>query len=165
MRGGSIFRLSVYRNWISFSFSQYTGGQCPSYETLDNIVGNCQRLVINSSAVEHWFTLKFDIRYRWYRFRPYHWYRYCGLCRSWCKYLSSCRLQTPGWLWNCIRNFKYYGHFQITTVPRGKDLPLLKIDVNLCKTIFYRYSWDGYDKIFTINITEHKSELNNVKNG
>lgn len=139
---------------MSLSFSQYTGDQCSSYETFDTIAGNCQRLVINSNAVERWFTLKFEIRYYWY----------CSLCQLWCEYLASCRDQTRVWRKNCRRKFKdSVGHFYITTVPRGKDLPFLRIDVNLCKPIL-RYG-GSYDKIFTINITEHKSGSTNIRNG
>lgn len=48
--------------------------------------------------------------------------------------------------------------FEITT--GGKDLPFVRIDVNLCETIRYGNS-RNYDKIFTIDITG----LGNIKNG
>lgn len=150
-----------------FFVSQYTGDQCSSYETLDTIIGNCQRLLINSGAVDRCFTLKFNIRYYRYRVRNQHrLHRYCSLCRSWCQYLASCRHQNWNWWNHCRLKFKYYEHFDITTLAAREDLPLLRIDVNLCKTIPHQPSRNRpYDKIFTINITEHKSGSANIRNG
>ena len=109
--------------------------------------------------MERWFTMKFHLRYYRYRFYPD-----CSLCSRWCHYLASCRSQTWSWWNHCRLKFKYSEHFYITTVPRGEDLPLLEIDVNLCKTIYYRRSRNN-DKIFTINITEHKNGMGSIKNG
>ena len=117
--------------------------------------------------MKRWFTLKF----RYYR---HFYYSDCSLCISWCDYLTSCLGQNWSWQNNCRRKFKYYKHFYLTTVPKGKDLPLLVIDVNLCKRIIYRYSRYRYsrfrysrnfDKIFTIKLTEHRNGTGSIKNG
>lgn len=120
-------------------------------------MGNCQRLVINSSDAKRPFILKFRlIRYWnfWYRFSSH-----CSLCTSWCDYVTSCRRQNRSWRNHCRWKFKYSEHFYLTTVPEGIDLPLV-IDVNLCKKI-YLYPWK-FDKIFTISITKQRNGKGNV---
>lgn len=141
---------------IESSGNTIEGDQCSSYETSDAFVGNCQRLVINSSDAKRPFILKFRlIRYWnfWYRFSSH-----CSLCTSWCDYVTSCRRQNRSWRNHCRWKFKYSEHFYLTTVPEGIDLPLV-IDVNLCKKI-YLYPWK-FDKIFTISITKQRNGKGN----
>ena len=131
------------------AFFYNVGDQCSSHKKLNtNAPADCQQLVHNNNATKR---LECHIRYR----------SFYNCHKEWCKYLGVCLNQTKSWWFHiyCIRKFTYYSYFRI----RGKDRPLLTIDVKLCKTIYYRYSWKY--QLFTIKINEHESGLGNITNG
>ena len=135
------------------AFFYNVGDQCSSHKKLNtNAPADCQQLVHNNNATKR---LECHIRYQ----------SFYNCRKEWCKYLGVCLNQTKSWWFhfNCIWKFKYYRYFRITVVPRGKDRPLLTIDVKLCKTIYYRYSLKY--KLFTIKINEHESGMGNITNG
>lgn len=134
------------------AFFYDAGDQCSSHEKLNTNARDCQQLVHNNNNAAK----RLECRYH---------QSFYNCRKEWCEYLGECLNQTNNWLFHfkCRLRFKYYQYFRIIA-RRGKDQPLLKIDVNLCKTIYYRYS-RKYDKIFTITFTEHKSGLGNIKNG
>lgn len=138
------------------AFFYNVGDQCSSHKKLDTNARDCQQLVRNNNkAAKRLFSLEC-------RRRNHQSFYNCH--KEWCEYLSVCLNPLKKWLFHsqCRLKFRFSRYFRIIAL-RGKDRPLLTIDVNLCKTIYYRYS-RKYE-LFTIKISEHESGLENIKNG